>query len=261
MIRAALIFLLVVVGCSAANVDADRLAGALRLREGYRGRDGAAGERGPWQIKAEVWAMHMPGIPFAKAREEAPARACALKHIAWLAGRLEARGVAVTPFNLAAAWNAGLTGYTTGRAPERAYHYAADVAALYLNAGLETNTSRPLRGVLPGRAKLQSRQRAESAYASLLVPDQPAQPGFPQRHDEFGSTRSGSIHEYRERPLAALAAFQSVASETNRSPPPQSSRHMSPASHLEEIGAFLLPTIAKSVTPSVALSGPRFPLR
>lgn len=131
MIRAAIISLVVVVGGYAADLDASRLAVAIALREGYRGHDGAAGERGPWQIKAEVWTMHMPGIPFAQARQTAPARACALKHIAWLAEQLKARGVAVTPFNLAAAWNAGLTGYTTGRAPDRAYHYAADVAAIY----------------------------------------------------------------------------------------------------------------------------------
>jgi len=135
VIRAGLIAIAVLVGAHGAELDAPRLTGALRLREGYRGLDGRLGERGPWQLRESVWRQHMPGMSFAMARQEAPARACALKHIAWLARQLEARGVPATAFNIAAAWNAGLEDYTTGRAPVRAYRYAADVARLYLAVG------------------------------------------------------------------------------------------------------------------------------
>ncbi|MBA4136735.1 MAG: hypothetical protein C0518_05405 [Opitutus sp.] len=133
MIRAAVIYALLVVSASAA-VDSERLVDALREREGYRGRPGALGEAGPYQIRAQTWAQHMPGVPFARAREEGPARACALKHVAWLRAQLAARGVEPSVFNLAAAWNAGLARYVSGRAPERAYRFAADVEAIYSEA-------------------------------------------------------------------------------------------------------------------------------
>ena len=132
MIRAGLIAIAVLVGAHGAELDAPRLAGALRVREGYRGLDGRLGERGPWQLRRSVWSRQMPGIDYAWARPYGTARACALKHIAWLARCLEARGVPATAFNIAAAWNAGLEDYTTGRAPVRAYRYAADVERLYL---------------------------------------------------------------------------------------------------------------------------------
>lgn len=117
-----------------AALDHARMADAFDQYEtppGWDGRDGAARERGPFQFREITWRQHMPGRPFAEARQAAPARACALKHIAWLARSLEARGVPATPFNLAAAWNAGLDTYTTGRAPERAYHYAAAIERIY----------------------------------------------------------------------------------------------------------------------------------
>jgi len=152
------------------GTDHARLADAIRIEEGYVGRPGALGEEGPYQIRAITWRQHMqphctgvacslcrdfatddgrelrtnPGprargngaaLPFALAREERYARACALKHLAWLAAKLEARGVPASPFNLAAAWNAGLARYTSGRAPERAYHYALRVELLYLTSG------------------------------------------------------------------------------------------------------------------------------
>ena len=118
-------------GEHAASVDLPLLADAIRTVEGYRGQPGALGEEGPYQIRAITWRQHMPGIAFARAVHEPTARACALKHLAWLARNLEARGVPATAFNLAAAWNAGLDRYTTGRAPERAYAYALRVEAIY----------------------------------------------------------------------------------------------------------------------------------
>lgn len=143
MIRAATIALTVVVAAHASGLDAQRLADALRVREGYRGQPGALGEAGPWQIRAVTWAQHMPGIPFARAVQAGPARTCALKHIAWLSAALEARGVPATAFNVAVAWNAGLERYTSGGAPVRAYRYGADVEALYNGAMGQRTENRP----------------------------------------------------------------------------------------------------------------------
>ncbi len=131
MIRAVAIFLVLTLAASAAPVDVPRLLVAIRTVEGYQGRDGAAGERGPWQITAAVWSRHMPGIPFEHARQEGPAHACAVKHIAWLRARLVAAGIDPNPYNLALAWNAGDGAVLRARAPERAYDYAARVRNLY----------------------------------------------------------------------------------------------------------------------------------
>lgn len=152
MIRAALLFLLVVVGASGANFDAARQADALRLREGYRGRPGALREEGPYQIREVTWRQHMGSMPFAMARQEGPARACALKHIRWLAGQLEARDLEVSPRAVAVAWNAGLARYLSGRAPERAWHFAADVAALYEAAAIRGPSTPPTLTFRPSLA-------------------------------------------------------------------------------------------------------------
>ena len=130
MIRAAIIFLALALSAHAADIDVDRFVEAIRQVENYRGRDGRAGERGPWQITAAVWSMQMRGTPFAEARHEWPANACALKQVAFLRAELLARGVDDNAFNLALCWNAGFTAATAGRAPVLAYDYARRVVAL-----------------------------------------------------------------------------------------------------------------------------------
>jgi hypothetical protein len=130
MIRAALISTLLVVSAQ-AGVDVERLVDALREREGYRGKPGALGEQGPWQLMPSTWAMHMPGRPISEARDAVQARVCALRHVRWLQAELARRCVDASVFNLAAAWNAGLASYVSGRAPVRAYRFAADVVAIY----------------------------------------------------------------------------------------------------------------------------------
>ncbi len=135
MIRALVIFLALTLAASAAVLDVPRFLGAIRTVEDWHGRDGHAGERGPWQITRAVWAMHMPGRPFAEARQEGPAYACALKHLDWLRGRLAVQRPVVddNAFNLALCWNAGLTATITGRAPLASYIYAGRVSNLYHN--------------------------------------------------------------------------------------------------------------------------------
>lgn len=134
MIRAAVIFLALALASHAAVLDVPRFLGAIRAVEEWDGRDGRHGERGPWQITAGVWSMHMPGIPFAEARHEGPARACALKHVAYLRARLRAGNVDDNTYNLAMAWNAGHGAVLRSRVPDVSYFYAARVEALYLGA-------------------------------------------------------------------------------------------------------------------------------
>lgn len=143
MIRSFVIFVTLALAASAAQLDVERLADAVRTREGYHGRPGALGEAGPWQIREMTWRQHMGGKPFAAARQEGPARACALKHLGWLRDQLQARGVDGSAFNVAVAWNAGLEQYLSGRAPVRAYRYAADVVRLYDLLGATALSDKP----------------------------------------------------------------------------------------------------------------------
>ncbi len=119
MIRAAVILLLVAVGAHAADLDAPRFLGAIRAVEAWHGHDGRAGERGPWQITRDVWAMHMPGRPFAEARQAGPARACAVKHLAWLRDHLHAAGADLHLIRAASdrGEHAHQPGYFSGQAP------------------------------------------------------------------------------------------------------------------------------------------------
>ena len=137
MIRAALLSAVLVSAISApsalhgSELDHERLADAIRIREGWQGRDGAKGERGPYQLTWKVWRDRMHLQSWSLARSERQGRQCALSQIVWLSEQIEAAGLNATPFNIALAWNAGLSAVLAGRAPVSSYHYATDVANLY----------------------------------------------------------------------------------------------------------------------------------
>lgn len=80
---------------------------------------GARGERGAYAMLPVVVAQH-GGHGSAEAARE----------VRRIERALQARGVDPLPFNVALAWNAGVTGATTGRAPERSYDYARRVVNL-----------------------------------------------------------------------------------------------------------------------------------
>ena len=71
---------------------------------------GQAGERAEFQFTAEVW-KHYSNVPFKsigsrKNRQEV--QRVALRHLLNIESTLEKRHVAVTPYNIAIAWNGGL---------------------------------------------------------------------------------------------------------------------------------------------------------
>lgn len=137
MSRLLVILLALVLRVVAADLDAGHFLAEIRQQERWDGRDGALGERGPYQFREITWRQHMPGTAFAMARHEGPARACALKHLAWLQRELRKAGIDDNAFNLALCWNAGLDSVLRGRAPERAYLYATRVSRRY-SAGTGT---------------------------------------------------------------------------------------------------------------------------
>lgn len=81
---------------------------------------GAAGERGAFQLTPAVVAS-CGGYG---ERE-------AMKHARWLERQLEDARIAVVPFNLALAWNAGPGNVRRGTAPVRSYEYALRVREIF----------------------------------------------------------------------------------------------------------------------------------
>ena len=135
MIR--LLAILLLLSCTAAaapargTFDEQVFLDEQRAVENFEGRDGAAGERGPYQIMEATWRQHMPGVPFSEARKEGPGRACALKHIRWLREQLAAASCSDGVFMTSLAYNAGLDRTLSGRAPVKSYQRAGRVENLY----------------------------------------------------------------------------------------------------------------------------------
>lgn len=105
-----------------ARLPANTLPPALRaiaVVEDWRGRRGALGEIGPYQMLPATWA-----------RYHGTAEQRALQHHAWLCRELARRGVDPSPFNLALCWNAGIHASVCGQAPVSSYVYARRVVAV-----------------------------------------------------------------------------------------------------------------------------------
>ena len=90
---------------------------------------GSRGELGPYQFRESTWRMHT-AIPFARAIDRRVSDAVAVKHYEWLRRGLEDAGLPATPYNVALAWNSGLSATVLGRAPAIARDYAERAANL-----------------------------------------------------------------------------------------------------------------------------------
>jgi hypothetical protein len=118
------------VGLSAAAVSAhadDRAAllAAIHNLENPRDltRPGLRGELGAYQFRPATWRMHTT-IPFQQALDRETSDAVAVKHYEWIKRGLDAARVPATNYNIALAWNSGLTAAIKGRAPRAAHNYA-----------------------------------------------------------------------------------------------------------------------------------------
>lgn len=109
---------------------------AIHLVENPRDltRPGPAGELGAYQFRRETWAQHTTR-PFRDALIRAYSDEVALSHYEWLRAGLKRNGLAVTPYNIALAWNAGLTAVVKGRVPRAARLYAERVNNLAEDLG------------------------------------------------------------------------------------------------------------------------------
>lgn len=92
-------------------------------------RPGTFGELGAYQFRQITWTMHTT-LPFNRALDRTASDMVAVKHYDWLKRGLEKAGVPATTYNIALAWNAGLTAAISGKAPRAAREYASRAANL-----------------------------------------------------------------------------------------------------------------------------------
>ena len=99
-------------------------------------RPGPCGELGAYQFREATWRMHTT-MPFARAIERPASDDVAIRHYEWLKRGLARHGLEVTPYNIALAWNGGLTATVRGAVPARTRDYAERVT----NIALELRTA------------------------------------------------------------------------------------------------------------------------
>lgn len=92
-------------------------------------RPGKFGELGAYQFRRSTWHMHT-SQPFERALDRATSERIAVLHYEWLSRGLVRRGLPVTPYNVALAWNGGLTSTIRGRSSRAAHDYAQRVTNL-----------------------------------------------------------------------------------------------------------------------------------
>lgn len=92
-------------------------------------RPGRHGELGAYQFRASTWKMHTK-TPFYLAVNRMESDIVAVRHFEWLKRGLERARMPATPYNIALAWNSGLTAAVRGTAPRIAHDYAQRAANL-----------------------------------------------------------------------------------------------------------------------------------
>ena len=90
---------------------------------------GRFGELGAYQFRQSTWRMHT-SMPFERAHDRAVSDAVAIKHYEYIRRELEEARVPTTVYNIAIAWNSGLSNAIAGTAPRVARSYASRAANL-----------------------------------------------------------------------------------------------------------------------------------
>lgn len=108
-----------------ATPERDATLQAIHQLENPRNltRPGRHGELGAYQFRPSTWRMHTK-VPFHRALDRATSDAVAIKHYDWLKRGLEREGVPASTYNIALAWNGGLSAAVRGKAPRAAHYYA-----------------------------------------------------------------------------------------------------------------------------------------
>jgi hypothetical protein len=111
-----LIVFLLLVSTGLSQTDRETFLKVINMVEnpGNKRTPGRHGELGPYQFRQTTWKQHT-SIPFSQACEPAVSRLVAGFHYDWLVGQLRNLGLAVTDYNLAKAWNMGVTAVRLNR--------------------------------------------------------------------------------------------------------------------------------------------------
>ncbi len=119
---------------AAPQAELDFLSAVRQVESGdrYDCPPGRAGELGAYQFRREVWSRYTQAA-FTQAQTSV-ADEVAARHYAWIASQLEARGIAVSPWNLAVAWNGGIGTVGSRRIPRATRDYADRVVNLVQDA-------------------------------------------------------------------------------------------------------------------------------
>lgn len=118
------------------NLDLDKVVEAIRIVEAWNGRSvGAAGEVGPFQFKASVWAEYSDQ-PFAWAWgshpvQKAEQRAAARRLVAWIDAQLKDVPLPRTARSIGLVWTNGLTAAKRHKVSSAKRDYAQRVANIY----------------------------------------------------------------------------------------------------------------------------------
>ena len=119
-----------------ASADRAAILEAIHSLENPRNirRPGARGELGAYQFREATWRAYTRE-PFAKALDRSTSDAIAIRHYEWITRQLQAARMPATPYNIALAWNGGVSAAISGRAPKAAHGYAqraANLTAVFL---------------------------------------------------------------------------------------------------------------------------------
>jgi hypothetical protein len=87
---------------------------------------GPYGELGAYQFRASTWRMHTT-LPFHQALNRSASDRVAVQHYEWIKQGLVRNGLEATPYNIALAWNGGLSATVNGSVPAAARDYAERV--------------------------------------------------------------------------------------------------------------------------------------
>lgn len=87
---------------------------------------GSRGELGPYQFRSSTWRMYT-NKPFRMANDREMADQVAVMHYEWIRTRLQAAGIDANGYNIALAWNCGISAVLKGHIPMQTYHYAERV--------------------------------------------------------------------------------------------------------------------------------------
>ena len=86
-------------------------------------KPGPRGELGAYQFRSTTWQMHT-NVPFRQALDRTTSDLIAVKHYEWLKRGLENARIPATTYNIALAWNGGLSAVIRGKSPRVAHNYA-----------------------------------------------------------------------------------------------------------------------------------------